>query len=131
MPLRVSSWLIGLGLGGLLAACSRPAVEAPPTKGEIWAAIQPPAQLYRIDLAFIYALVAAESAFDPQARNGEARELLQLKPAAGAAGSAAPSEPTGWAGSHRSPIAGAGHLGPFAELTTDLPGPGHEKPATG
>jgi hypothetical protein len=66
----------------LLAACSRPAVEAPPTKGEIWAAIQPPAQLYRIDLAFIYALVAAESAFDPQARNGEAGGLLQLKPAA-------------------------------------------------
>lgn len=96
MSLRVSSWLIGLGLCGLLVACSRPAVEAPPTKEAIWAAIQPQAQRYRIDPAFIYALVAAESGFDPRARNGEARGLLQLKPAAWAAVSTAPYEPTVW-----------------------------------
>ncbi len=96
MPLRVSSWLIGLGLWGFLAACSRPAVEAPPTQVEIWAAIQPQAARYRFDPAFIYALVAAESGFDPRARNGEARGLLQIKPAAWAAVSTEPYEPTVW-----------------------------------
>lgn len=97
MSLRVSSWLVWLALGVLLAACSRPVVDAPPTKDEIWAAIQPQAARYRIDPAFIYALVAAESGFDPRARNGEARGLLQLKPAAWARVSTAPYEPTVWA----------------------------------
>lgn len=68
----------------------------PPTRAEIWAAIQPQAQRYRIDPAFVYALVAAESNFDPQARNGEARGLLQVKPAAWRAVSSAPYEPTVW-----------------------------------
>ncbi|GAB1490162.1 hypothetical protein MASR2M8_26210 [Opitutaceae bacterium] len=71
-------------------------VEAPPTKAEIWAAIQPQAARYRIDPAFIYALVAAESAFDPAARNGEARGLLQLKLSSWASVSMAPYEPTVW-----------------------------------
>lgn len=70
--------------------------EPLPTREEIWAAIQPRAQRYRIDPAFIYALVAAESDFDPRARNGEARGLLQLKPAAWAAVSREPYEPTVW-----------------------------------
>ena len=73
----------------LWAGCARPppteAPESPgppPTRPEIWAAIQAPAARYRLDPAFIYALVAAESNFDPLARNGSARGLLQLKPAA-------------------------------------------------
>lgn len=94
MSLRVHSRLILLLL---LAGCSRPVVETPPTKEEIWAAIQPQAQRYRIDPAFVYALVAAESAFDPTARQGEARGLLQLKPAAWASVSTEPYEPTVWA----------------------------------
>lgn len=89
----VSLAVLTVSMGG----CLRPSVEAPPTKAEIWAAIQPQAQRYRIDPAFIYALVAAESAFDPLARNGEARGLLQLKPAAWATVSAEPYEPTVWA----------------------------------
>ena len=61
-----------------LAACTRPAppAELPPTRPEIWAAIQPLAARYRIAPGFIYALVAAESDFNPRARNGQARGLL-------------------------------------------------------
>jgi soluble lytic murein transglycosylase-like protein len=85
-----------LALGG----CSRrsdPAVAVRlPTRNEIWMAIQSPAARYRIDPAFVYALVAAESNFDPQARNGSACGLLQLKPAAWRAVSTAPFEPGVW-----------------------------------
>lgn len=68
----------------------------PPTRAEIWAAIQPLAERYRLDPAFVYALVAAESDFDPRARNGEARGLLQIKPAAWRAVSSAPYETEVW-----------------------------------
>ena len=87
----------------LLAACARhgaasdDAVVAPlPTRAEIWAAIQPLAERYRMEPAFLYALVAAESDFNPRARNGDARGLLQLKPRSWRAVSAAPYEPTVW-----------------------------------
>ena len=85
----------------LLAACSRraatdAAVAPPPTRAEIWAAIQPLAARYRMEPAFIYALVAAESNFNPRARNGDARGLLQLTPHAWRAVAAAPYEPTVW-----------------------------------
>jgi soluble lytic murein transglycosylase-like protein len=83
--------LASLVLGG----CERP-TEAPPTRGEIWTAIQPLAQRYRLEPEFIFALVAAESNFDPQARNGEARGLLQLKPVAWRAVSQRPYEPAVW-----------------------------------
>lgn len=78
-----------------LAGCSRRA-PAPPTRDEIWAAIQPRAERYRIEPAFIYALFAAESNFDPAARYGDARGLMQIKPAAWRAVSTAPYEPTVW-----------------------------------
>jgi soluble lytic murein transglycosylase-like protein len=81
------------------AACSRhesPPAGPPPTRAEIWAAIQPPAKRYDIDPAFIYALVAAESNFDPRARSGEARGLLQLKPRAWRTVSTVPYEPAVW-----------------------------------
>ncbi len=70
--------------------------EPPATRAEIWAAIRPMAERYRMDPAFIYALVAAESDFDPAARNGEARGLLQLKPAAWRTVSRVPYEPAVW-----------------------------------
>jgi soluble lytic murein transglycosylase-like protein len=89
--------LIVLGL----TACRRNELsgvgaDRPPTRSEIWAAIQPMAQRYRIDAAFIYALVAAESNFDPLARNGEARGLLQIKPRAWWAVSTTAYEPAVW-----------------------------------
>jgi soluble lytic murein transglycosylase-like protein len=68
-----------------VSACARKPAgreSTPPTKAEIWEAIQPLAQRYRIAPDFIYALVAAESNFDPRAQNGEARGLLQIKPRA-------------------------------------------------
>ena len=88
------------------AACARqappreadaePPVSLPPSRAEIWAAIQPLAARYRMEPAFIYALVAAESNFNPRARNGDARGLLQIKPLAWRTVSAAPYEPTVW-----------------------------------
>ncbi len=89
--------LIALMLG--LAACKRrPAAElaVPPTRSEIWGAIQPMAERYRMSPAFIYALVAAESNFDAMAHNGEARGLLQLKPRAWRVVSALPYDPAVW-----------------------------------
>jgi len=87
-------------LGLLLAAgCGRKEATAPDpaTRATVWAAIQPLAERYRLDPAFIYALVAAESNFDPAARNGEARGLMQLKPGAWRIVSRESYEPTVWA----------------------------------
>src|SRR2546430_460762 len=84
--------LLGLSL---LGGCGR-RIEAPPTRAEIWAAIQPRAQRYRLEPEFIYALVAAESNFDPRARHGDARGLLQIKPAAWREVSRQPYEPAVW-----------------------------------
>lgn len=82
----------------LIVGCSRPQSAAldPATRETVWAAIQPLAQRYRLDPAFIYALVAAESNFDPKARNGEARGLMQLKPTAWRTVSRTPYEPAVW-----------------------------------
>ena len=68
----------------------------PVDRREVWRAIQPTAARYRLDPAFIYALAAAESDFDARARHGDARGLLQLKPAAWATVSSRPYEPTVW-----------------------------------
>jgi len=68
----------------------------PVERSDVWRAIQQPAARYRLDPVFIYALVAAESDFDARARRGEARGLLQLKPAAWATVSTRPYEPTVW-----------------------------------
>lgn len=90
-------WLIVLMLTGCSRRSGPAATGAPsPTRAEIWAEIQSPALRYRIDPAFIYALVAAESNFDPGARNGSACGLLQLKPAAWSAVSRRPYEPAVW-----------------------------------
>lgn len=85
---------------GFICGCNRQresAVETiAPSREAVWAAIQPHAERYKIDAAFIFALVAAESNFDPNARNGEARGLLQIKPGAWATVSREPYEPTVW-----------------------------------
>jgi len=90
--------LILTAIGLLLAGCGRkdhPSIE-PVTREQVWQAIQPLAERYRIEPAFIYALVAAESNFDPTAQNGEARGLLQLKPIAWHTVSTERYEPTVW-----------------------------------
>lgn len=81
--------------------CGRKSVETEknfprPTRPEIWAAIQPLAERYRLEPGFVYALVAAESNFDARARNGEARGLLQIKPLAWRTVSSEPYEPAVW-----------------------------------
>ena len=83
--IRPTLYFVALGLvfAGLSGCGRREAVveqPPPPTKAEIWAAIQPRAVRYRMAPAFIYALVAAESNFDHKAKNGSARGLMQLMP---------------------------------------------------
>ena len=70
--------------------------DAPPTRLEVWEAIQPLAARYRIAPEFVYALVAAESNFNPRAESGSARGLLQLKPAAWRSVSKQPYETDVW-----------------------------------
>jgi len=95
MPRAIIVALAGIFL---LTACRKPAGDPsdPATPATVWAAIQPQAAHYRIEPAFIYALVAAESNFNPGAQNGEARGLLQLKPAAWREVNRAPYEPGVW-----------------------------------
>jgi hypothetical protein len=83
----------------LVTGCSRQDAAAPDpaTRETVWAAIVPLAERYRMEPAFIYALVAAESNFDPAARNGEARGLMQIKPGAWRTVSREPYEPNVWA----------------------------------
>lgn len=81
----------------LLAGCgARETAVVQPTREEVWAEAQVQAARYRLEPAFVYALVAAESNFQAAARNGEARGLLQVKPAAWRTVSSAPYEPTVW-----------------------------------
>ncbi len=83
--------LLAAGCGGRSGADPDPA-----TREKVWAAILPQAARYRIEPAFIFALVAAESNFDPRAQNGTARGLLQLKPAAWHEVGREPYEPAVW-----------------------------------
>ena len=93
-----------LALVALFVACSRDAAPRPdvsalssaPTRLEIWTAIQPQAERYRMDPSFIFALVAAESNFDPRAKNGSARGLLQIKPLAWRTVAKKPYDPHVW-----------------------------------
>lgn len=90
-PVSALCLLLATGCGRREAAAPDPA-----TRETVWVAIQPLAERYRMDPAFIYALVTAESNFDPRARNGEARGLLQLKPGAWRVVSRDPYEPNVW-----------------------------------
>jgi len=87
-----------LALGLILAGCGRSGSvpEEKVTRAKIWEAIQPLAERYRMEPAFIYALVAAESGFDPRAANGDARGLMQLKEVAWRTVSSEPYEPAVW-----------------------------------
>ena len=88
--------LLAIGLTG--SSCRRQATQAQetPSPGDIWQAIQPLASRYRMEPAFIYALVAAESNFNPSARNEDARGLMQLKAVAWRTVSTERYEPTVW-----------------------------------
>lgn len=95
----MSRVLLALLVGLLIGGCSQrgPELDAvPPTRAEIWAELQPIVERYRLDPGFVYAIVAAESNFDPRARRGDARGLMQIKPAAWSAVSIKPYEPTVW-----------------------------------
>jgi soluble lytic murein transglycosylase-like protein len=93
---RVLHYVLAIAL--FAGGCSRnPASPPEPaTRETVWAAIQPLAARYRMDPAFIYALVAAESNFNPRARQGEARGLMQLKPPAWREVSREPYESAVW-----------------------------------
>ena len=82
----------------LAVGCGRKETVAPDavTRETVWVAIQPLAARYRMDPAFVFALVAAESNFDPKARNGEARGLMQIKPGAWRTVSREPYEENVW-----------------------------------
>lgn len=95
MARLICALVLSIAFGG----CSRSGdVEAAPrpARTEIWAFIESRAAHYRLEPAFVYALVAAESNFDPRARNGEACGLLQIKPVAWREVSTAPFEPGVW-----------------------------------
>jgi soluble lytic murein transglycosylase-like protein len=73
----------------ILAGCAPREGNAPAelpsslaARKQIWEAIVPIASARRIDPGFVYALVKVESNFDPHARRGENRGLLQIKPRA-------------------------------------------------
>lgn len=73
----------------VLGGCAPRAGNAPPdepgslaTRRAIWAAIQPLAEARGIDPGFVYAIVKAESDFNPRASRGDARGLMQIKPRA-------------------------------------------------
>jgi len=83
----------------LLAGCSQRRAGEPEAVAQrrlVWEAIRPMAAARGIDPLFAYALVGAESGFDPRARRGDARGLLQIKPRAWAAASGIPYEPGVW-----------------------------------
>jgi soluble lytic murein transglycosylase-like protein len=87
-----------------LAGCSpRPAGAPPESQADvtldrrvIWTAIQPMARDRGIDPGFVYAIVKLESNFDPHARRGDARGLMQLKPKTWSSVSDLPYEPAVW-----------------------------------
>lgn len=87
----------------LLSACAPRPGNAPldlpdslSARREIWAAVQPLARERGIEPGFVYAIVKLESNFNPHARRGDARGLMQIKPGAWRAVSAIPYEPAVW-----------------------------------
>lgn len=87
----------------MLSGCSPRAGDAPAeipnsqaARREIWAAIQPLAELRQIDPLFVYAIVKIESNFEPHAQNGEAKGLMQIRPRAWRAITNVPYESMVW-----------------------------------
>ncbi len=63
---------------------------------EVWSALQPLAAKRGLDPLFVFAMVKVESNFDPHARKGEAKGLLQIKPAVWRAFTRVPYESMVW-----------------------------------
>ena len=63
---------------------------------QVWEALQPLASTRGLDPYFVYALVGAESNFQPRARRGQACGLLQIKPDEWRLASSAPFDPGVW-----------------------------------
>jgi soluble lytic murein transglycosylase-like protein len=87
----------------VLSGCAPHAADGPgdsprglAERRQIWEAIQPMAAMRGIDPLFVYAIVALESNFDPHARRGEARGLMQIKPQAWRAVSDIPYDTGVW-----------------------------------
>ena len=87
----------------LLSGCPRRGADTPAiapdtfdSRRQIWAAIQPMAAARGLDPEFVYAIVRVESRFDPHARHGENRGLMQIKPEAWKAVSGLPYVPAVW-----------------------------------
>lgn len=91
---RAGLFLAVLGLGCLLFR--RASRRLPGIERGVWEAIQPRAERAHLDAGFVYALVAAESDFDPHAARGNARGLMQLTPEAWAANSRIPYPGAVW-----------------------------------
>ncbi len=64
----------------LSAPPSPPAGQPAPTEENIWRLLEHDAPAYGLDPRFVFALVKAESRFDPYAFNLGARGLLQIRP---------------------------------------------------
>src|SRR5208282_2647113 len=87
----------------VLSACAPRAGNSPvdspdslSARREIWTALQPMARERGIEPGFVYAIIKLESNFDPRARRGEARGLMQIKPKAWRAVSESPYDPAVW-----------------------------------
>jgi hypothetical protein len=97
--LRAPAAALALVLAGCGPQAGEPAAERPGTlefRRQVWAAIEAEAPARGLDARFVYALVKSESDFDPQARRGEARGLLQFKPGAWRAASDLPYGTSVW-----------------------------------
>ena len=93
---RFAALLLVLGALVLPACRPQPATAPPPSRREIWQTVQVHAADYTLDPVLVYALIAAESNFDPAARQGEARGLFQLTPGAWRTVTTEPYEPGVW-----------------------------------
>jgi soluble lytic murein transglycosylase-like protein len=87
----------------MLAGCAPRTGHAPAdspatleARRAIWAAIQPMAAARGLEPGFVYALVKAESNFDPHAHRGEGRGLMQIKPDSWKAVTSLPYDPAVW-----------------------------------
>jgi hypothetical protein len=92
-----------IALALLLAGCSRhrqgEAAESPGSlemRRQVWEAIGPLAERGHLDPLFVFAIVKAESNFQPRAARGEARGLMQIKPRAWRAATGVPYEDGVW-----------------------------------
>ncbi|MFZ1055621.1 MAG: transglycosylase SLT domain-containing protein [Opitutaceae bacterium] len=85
--------------GGCSPGAGNTAADQPGTlaaRRQIWSAIEPMANARGLDPLFVYALVQAESRFNPRAKHGENCGLLQIKPRAWKAVTRVPFETGVW-----------------------------------